>query len=111
MDIEYKKNLGAKLVDVAPKYNLPDIVFPSFDKTFGYVTSFTASDVVYAMNGLLDCGASLLGSKGVSGFESMLNSGALSSITSTLVNRYSIQYLIVGANMHFWMQQRLEMGV
>ncbi|KAJ3302939.1 hypothetical protein HDV03_004451 [Kappamyces sp. JEL0829] len=79
MDIAYKKVLGTKLVDLAPKYNLPDIVFPSFDKTYGYITTLSASDVVYAVTALLDCGATLLGTKGVSGFESMLNAGSLSS--------------------------------
>ncbi|KAJ3086943.1 hypothetical protein HK102_012141, partial [Quaeritorhiza haematococci] len=44
MHIDFKKRMNTKLRSVAPKYNMHEIVFPSFVRHFGYKTILSASD-------------------------------------------------------------------
>ena len=69
MKLEYKKKIKAKLIEMAPRYNMPDIVFPSFAKKYGYLTSFSACDTVYALSALLDAGDSWIQRHGTSSYE------------------------------------------
>jgi cell division control protein 45 len=73
MNMGLKKVLFQKLSDLAPKYNMPDLIFPSFERNYGYLTTLSASDVVYSITALLDCGGTLLNQKGVTGYESVLS--------------------------------------
>lgn len=54
MPIKYKKTIHEKLVAIAPMYNMPEIIFPSFVRTYGFITALSASDVVYALDSLVD---------------------------------------------------------
>lgn len=85
MTLEYKRSLSSKLSNMAPKYNMSDIIFPSFDRSYGYSANLSASDVVYAMTALLDCGATWLDQKGVTGYESLLSSSLAASSGNHMV--------------------------
>ena len=85
MALSYKKTLPSKLADLAPKYNMPDILFPSFDRAYGYTANLTASDVVYSITALLDCGATLINQKGITGYEALLSSSLAASSGSHLL--------------------------
>ncbi|KAI9137153.1 CDC45 family [Paraphysoderma sedebokerense] len=60
-----KSSLPKKLVEIGPQYNLPNITFPSFTKSYGFNFVVSASDVVYAVSALLE--ASCRGWEGLEG--------------------------------------------
>ncbi|KND03063.1 DNA replication initiation factor CDC45 [Spizellomyces punctatus DAOM BR117] len=57
MNITFKRSIRDKLSSVAPRYNMSEIIFPSFCKSFGYKGVVSAPDTVYALTALLDWGA------------------------------------------------------
>jgi len=57
MGLFYKEKLSEKLRDHAGRYNMPHLAFPSFMRRCGYKTAISASDVIYSMSSLLDCGS------------------------------------------------------
>jgi cell division control protein 45 len=73
MSVTFKKELPQKLADFAPRYNMKDIVFPSFERTMGFLTTVSSCDVVFAITALLDCGTSFLEQKGMSEYEKVLH--------------------------------------
>ncbi|KAI8929147.1 CDC45 family [Entophlyctis helioformis] len=60
MSLPYKRLVDTKLLDLAPKYNMADLSFPSFYRTEGYASVVSASDAVYALAALGDGGVSWL---------------------------------------------------
>lgn len=57
MSLPFKTSLRSKLLQIAPTYNMTDIVFPSFNRTFGYKGTVSAADAVYSLEALMDYGA------------------------------------------------------
>ena len=57
MHARFKKDIAPKLRKWAPQFNMPEIEFPSFIRNYGYRLTLTASDAVYALTALMDCGA------------------------------------------------------
>ncbi|KAJ3113710.1 hypothetical protein HDU96_003039 [Phlyctochytrium bullatum] len=57
MHTTLKRDMKRKLPALGPAFNLPDLVFPSFARHFGYKVTVGASDVVHSVSSLLDCGA------------------------------------------------------
>ncbi|KAJ3403729.1 hypothetical protein HDV05_007660 [Chytridiales sp. JEL 0842] len=55
--LDLKKAIRSKLLQVAPAFNMTEIVFPSFLRHFGYKCTISASDAVYGITALLDHGA------------------------------------------------------
>jgi cell division control protein 45 len=53
MSQDSKKILKEKMTLVAPDYELDDICFPSFGRSYGFQGFLSGSDVVYALNALL----------------------------------------------------------
>jgi cell division control protein 45 len=82
MSVDYKRSLKQTLVDLAPKYKMPNIVFPSFERNYGYLVTFSASDMVYGVTALLDCGSTFLQRRGISGYEDVLDH----SYVTTMLN-------------------------
>ena len=74
MNNEMKMSLSSKMSEYCPRYNMRDIVFPSFERKYGFLSAMSCSDVVYAMTALLDCGTSFLDEKGVAEYEKILQS-------------------------------------
>ena len=56
MSLSFKQSLHEKIKNIAPKYNLPDLIFSSFYRHYGYKATLSASDVVFALSALLDAG-------------------------------------------------------
>ncbi|RKO88501.1 CDC45-like protein-domain-containing protein [Blyttiomyces helicus] len=56
MNITFKRTIREKLQRIAPSYNIPDILFPSFYKHYGWKGTVSAADAVYSITALLDCG-------------------------------------------------------
>lgn len=56
MGLYYKDQLSEKLRDHAGRYNMPQLAFPSFTRRCGYKTAISASDVIYSLSSILDCG-------------------------------------------------------
>lgn len=56
MSLVFKSTIGPKLRKWAPRFNMPEIVFPSFERRWGYRCLLSASDGVYAISALMDCG-------------------------------------------------------
>ncbi|XP_035232048.1 cell division control protein 45 homolog [Stegodyphus dumicola] len=54
MDMECRNNVGAWMEDMAEKYKLDQIVYGSFVSQFGFKGKFCATDVVLALNALLE---------------------------------------------------------
>jgi cell division control protein 45 len=73
MSVDFKKDLKQTLMDLAPRYKMPNIVLPSFEKKYGYLVTLSASDVVYSLTALLDCGSTWLQKRGISGYEDVLD--------------------------------------
>jgi hypothetical protein len=68
--------LKQKLMELAPRYNMPDIIFPSFERKYGFLTTISSSDLVYSMTALLDCGSNFTKNQGLGNYENLLgNSG------------------------------------
>ncbi|KAJ3269008.1 hypothetical protein HDV01_001935 [Terramyces sp. JEL0728] len=82
MSVSFKSLLKEKLEEIAPLYNLPDLLFPSFQRKYGYITTLSATDTVYSLTALLDCGTSFLDNHSFSGYEN------LTSATSNLLHKY-----------------------
>lgn len=57
MGLYYKEKLNEKLRDHAGRYNMPHLAFPSFARRYGYKMAVSASDAIYSMSSLLDCGS------------------------------------------------------
>ncbi|KAJ3253044.1 hypothetical protein HK103_001006 [Boothiomyces macroporosus] len=74
MSVSFKSLLKEKLEEIAPHYNLPDILFPSFQRKYGYITTLSATDTVYSLTALLDCGTSFLDNHSLSGYENLTSS-------------------------------------
>ncbi|KAH6586220.1 hypothetical protein BASA50_000685 [Batrachochytrium salamandrivorans] len=76
MSLPFKKRIKPKLQDLAPRFNMPDLLFPSFYRNFGHSVPLSATDVVYALSALVDCGATTLatdaGCSSASGYEARL---------------------------------------
>ena len=56
MSLAFKESLAEKIKGIAPKYNLPDLIFNSFYRHYGYKATLSASDVVFSLSALLDAG-------------------------------------------------------
>ena len=56
MHISFKKSIRSKLLSVAPAFSMSEIVFPSFVRNQGYKATISASDAVYGLTSLLECG-------------------------------------------------------
>jgi cell division control protein 45 len=82
MSVDYKRSLKQTLMDLAPKYKMPNILFPSFERNYGYLVTFSASDIVYGVTALLDCGSTFLQKRGISGYEDVLDH----SYVTTMLN-------------------------
>lgn len=54
MDMQLKKEFHSSLEKISEKYNLEDIVFPSFMLRYGFRNVFSASDVVYSLLAVLE---------------------------------------------------------
>ncbi|KAJ3158100.1 hypothetical protein HDU86_003052 [Geranomyces michiganensis] len=67
MSLPFKKSVKQKLIAVAPRFNMTEIVFPSFYKHFGFKGIVSAPDVVYALTSLLDWGAEWIKRQGAAG--------------------------------------------
>ncbi|KAI8851273.1 CDC45-like protein-domain-containing protein [Chytridium lagenaria] len=50
-------DLTKKLPALGPAFNLPDLMFPSFLRHYGYKFTIGAADAVHGVTALLDCGA------------------------------------------------------
>ena len=72
MNNEMKLSLPSKMAEYCPRYNMRDIVFPSFERKYGFLYTVSCSDVVYAMTALLDCGTTFLDEKGLAEYEKIL---------------------------------------
>jgi hypothetical protein len=92
MALQYKKILPSKLTGLAPKYNMPDILFPSFDRSYGYDANLSACDVVYSITALFDCGATWLHQKGITGYESLLSSTLASTSGSQQSSIFQVKH-------------------
>jgi hypothetical protein len=75
MGLAIKKSLKSKLIDLAPRYNMDNVLFLSFEKNYGHSCTLSATDVVYSVSTLLDCGASMLERHGVSHYENVISFG------------------------------------
>jgi cell division control protein 45 len=82
MSSDFKKGLKQTLMELAPRYKMPNIVFPSFERRYGYLVTLSASDVVYSLTALLDCGSTWLQKKGISGYEDLLDHSDSSTMLS-----------------------------
>ncbi|KAI8916237.1 CDC45 family [Gorgonomyces haynaldii] len=72
MDVKAKKNIRENLLEYAGRYNLDHLQLLTFEKNYGYKTSFLASDVVYALLALLDSGVLWLEKHGMSSYEGIV---------------------------------------
>ncbi|KAJ3015204.1 hypothetical protein HKX48_004713 [Thoreauomyces humboldtii] len=68
MSLPFKRSIKEKLISVSPRFNMPEIVFPSFYKHYGYKGIVSAPDVVYSLTSLLDWGAEWISRHGTSGY-------------------------------------------
>ncbi|KAJ3211250.1 hypothetical protein HDU67_004646 [Dinochytrium kinnereticum] len=57
MHTTLKKDMKRKLPALGPSFNLPDLLFPSFLRNYGYKLTIGAADAVHSLSALLDCGA------------------------------------------------------
>ncbi|KAJ3109527.1 hypothetical protein HDU97_005184 [Phlyctochytrium planicorne] len=57
MHTTLKKDMRRKLPAIGPAFNLPDLLFPSFLRHYGYKFTIGAGDAVHSLAALLDCGA------------------------------------------------------
>jgi cell division control protein 45 len=64
MSLTFKQTLKEKLSGIAPKYNMSEILFPSFYRHYGYKATLSASDVVYSITALLDAGVEWISKHG-----------------------------------------------
>jgi hypothetical protein len=63
MDTKFKKSIDPrennpddKLGELAPIYNMPDLILASFERNYGYCKAFSAPDVVHSVTALLELG-------------------------------------------------------
>lgn len=54
MDMEYRNNVSSWMEDMSEKYQLDQIVYGSFVSQFGFKGKFCATDVVLAINAILE---------------------------------------------------------
>jgi cell division control protein 45 len=64
MSLTFKQSLQEKIKNIAPKYNLSDLIFNSFYRHYGYKATLSASDVVFALSALLDAGGEWIAKHG-----------------------------------------------
>nr|KAJ3417733.1 hypothetical protein HK105_000861 [Polyrhizophydium stewartii] len=76
VSLAYKQSFKPKLLEYAPQYRMPDLVFPSFYRNHGFTMPLSASDVVYALSALLDGGATWVETHGTSAYEAVLGVSA-----------------------------------
>ncbi|KAJ3328535.1 hypothetical protein HDU76_009776 [Blyttiomyces sp. JEL0837] len=57
MSLSFKKDIKSKLLNVASNLGMNEIIFTSFVRKYGYKCAISASDAVYGISALLDCGA------------------------------------------------------
>ncbi|KAJ1534589.1 hypothetical protein HK096_003707 [Nowakowskiella sp. JEL0078] len=57
MKLEFKRLLREKLIVLGPNYGLDEIIYPSFYRQYGFKGSLSASDAMYSLSALLDCGS------------------------------------------------------
>ncbi|XJO78859.1 hypothetical protein BDV3_003236 [Batrachochytrium dendrobatidis] len=80
MGLLFKERIKPKLQDLAPRFNMPDLIFPSFIRNYGHNTPLSATDVAYSLAALIDCGATTLstgaGCTSASGYEARLSLAA-----------------------------------
>ncbi|TPX64767.1 hypothetical protein SpCBS45565_g05664 [Spizellomyces sp. 'palustris'] len=74
MNITFKRTIRDKLSSVAPRYNMSEIIFPSFCKSFGYKGVVSAPDTVYALTALLDWGAEWISRHSVIAYSESMGS-------------------------------------
>ncbi|KAJ3189473.1 hypothetical protein HDU85_003104 [Gaertneriomyces sp. JEL0708] len=82
MSLQYKKTIRKSLLAVAPRYNLHEIVFPSFVKSFGFKGVVSAADAVHSLAAILDMSSSTVESM-IGGEDSDFNtslSGGMGAI-------------------------------
>ncbi|EGF76756.1 hypothetical protein BATDEDRAFT_18021 [Batrachochytrium dendrobatidis JAM81] len=56
MGLLFKERIKPKLQDLAPRFNMPDLIFPSFIRNYGHNTPLSATDVAYSLAALIDFG-------------------------------------------------------
>lgn len=102
MSLDFKKLMNTKLKQVAPRYNLPEILFPSFVRRYGYKTALSASDAVHSLTSLLDYGAKWVKSYVQMDLGDMVgDAGLSSSIAVGGTNREGAGGGIMSAIHHF----------
>ncbi|KAJ3274460.1 hypothetical protein HK104_004085, partial [Borealophlyctis nickersoniae] len=69
MSLSHKRTLNAKLLAMAESNRMRDIVFPSFNRVYGYKGVVSAADAVYALGALLDCGEEWVRNAGNARFD------------------------------------------
>ena len=100
MNNEMKMSLSSKMSEYCPRYNMRDIIFPSFERKYGFLSSVSCSDVVYAMTALLDCGTTFLDEKGLAEYEKILQTRPSEAFgTNTVDNEAGICCLSAGAEL------------
>ncbi|KAI8841076.1 CDC45 family [Chytriomyces cf. hyalinus JEL632] len=67
MKRDIRTDVRQKLLNLGPSFNMTELLFPSFVRQNGYKTAISASDQVYAILALLDCGASWMRRHAVGG--------------------------------------------
>ncbi|KAJ3237271.1 hypothetical protein HDU81_009777 [Chytriomyces hyalinus] len=67
MKRDIRTDVRQKLLTLGPSFNMTELLFPSFVRHNGYKTTISASDQVYAILALLDCGASWMRRHAVGG--------------------------------------------
>lgn len=59
MELQLRKEFQGKLQELAEKYELGDVLLTTFALQYGYGHKFLATDIVYAMNSILECTVSI----------------------------------------------------
>lgn len=54
MDMEFRNNVGVWMEDMSEKYKLDKVVYGSFVSQFGFKGKFSATDIVFALDALLE---------------------------------------------------------
>ncbi|KAJ3119314.1 hypothetical protein HK098_005597 [Nowakowskiella sp. JEL0407] len=81
MHITFKKLIHEKLTAIAPKYNLDEIIYSSFYRHYGFKCTISASDAVYSLSALLDCGEEWVRKHTLGAVESIESSAVESTFT------------------------------
>ena len=58
MDLQLRQEFHDSMEKLSEKYNLEDIVYPTFILRYGFTNTYSASDVVYMLLALLETAVS-----------------------------------------------------